>query len=127
MTFIEFIEKSNLPMLRNRVNNVKHRDVEAALSQSPLTFSGFLALISPTARAYLEIMAQKAHEITLQRFGRIILLYAPLYLSNECTNACVYCGFNVHRKPTRITLSLDEILSEAEYLKNSGFGHILLV
>ncbi|MCK7474446.1 MAG: hypothetical protein MZV49_14890 [Rhodopseudomonas palustris] len=44
----------------------------------------------------IEPMAQRAHRLTVQRFGRTILMYAPLYLSNECSNGCRYCGFNAH-------------------------------
>lgn len=101
--------------------------VKVALSRSPRDFSDFLALISPAATDYLEDIARQAQRITLQRFGRVIQLYAPLYLTNECTNACLYCGFSIKRNPPRISLRLDEILAEAAQLRSWGFGHLLLV
>lgn len=127
MSFAEVLEESNLPGLRQQLDEIPPARVETTLSKSQVNFSDFLSLISPAARNYLEEMAERARLITLQRFGRVILLYAPLYLSNECTNSCLYCGFNVHRKLPRITLSLDEILAEAAHLKSWGFGHLLLV
>ena len=51
--------------------------------------------------------------MTVRRFGKTILMYAPLYLSNECTNGCVYCGFNANNPVTRKTLTLEEVEQEA--------------
>jgi 2-iminoacetate synthase len=113
--------------MRWRLDGLSAEHVERALARTHLSFSDLLALISPAARAYLEPMARRAQQITQQRFGKVILLYAPLYLSNECTNACLYCGFNVNRTAPRITLGLDQILTEANYLRERGFRHLLLV
>jgi len=63
----------------------------------------------------------------LQRFGRVVSLFAPLYLSNECTNSCRYCGFNVLNPAKRLTLTADQAASEAFYLYAQGFRHLLLV
>lgn len=67
------------------------------------------ALLSPLAAQYLEQMAQRAHELTLRHFGKTIQLYAPLYLSNHCDNACLYCGFNTDNDIERKALTLDEV------------------
>ena len=65
--------------------------------------------------------------ITRRRFGNTILLYAPIYISNECTNGCLYCGFNATNKVPRKTLTLDETEHEARVLHRHGFRHVLLV
>ncbi|HDH57709.1 MAG TPA: 2-iminoacetate synthase ThiH, partial [Bacteroidetes bacterium] len=117
MTFTERLINTDISRLRNQLEEITPSRVEAALAKPQASFSDFLALISPAAEKYLEEMAQQARQISLRRFGRVILLYVPLYLTNECTNACLYCGFNVNRDLPRITLSLDEILSEAARLK----------
>jgi 2-iminoacetate synthase len=127
MSFAQVLEKSDIASLRGRLDDVAPERVERALAASEVGFVDFLALISPAARPYLEPMAKRAHSLTLRRFGRVILMYAPLYLTNVCTNSCLYCGFNVNRRVPRITLSLDEIMQEAAFLKKWGFGHILLV
>lgn len=127
MTFLQVLDNSNIGALRRHLDGISPSAVESALGKSQPDFSDFLALISPAAGKYLEPMAQFAHRVTLQRFGRVILLYAPLYLSNECTNACVYCGFNVKRTLPRINLTLDDLAAEANHLKKWGFGHLLLV
>jgi 2-iminoacetate synthase len=101
--------------------------VEQALLKSRLTIQDFAALISPHASDYLEPMAIKAQHMTRQRFGHVVQSYAPLYLSNVCSNWCSYCGFSIHNKLKRKTLNKDEIKAEAKALKQRGFDHVLLV
>lgn len=104
------------------------RDVETALTKEHLDERDFMALISPAASGYLEEMARKAHRITLERFGRTISLYIPLYVSNACTNHCVYCGFN-HKNPmTRLTLTPEQVKEECEAIRRLGpFENLLIV
>ena len=77
-----------------------------------LTLEDFKALISPAAEPYLEQMAQLSRLYTQQRFGKVILLYIPMYLSNECSNHCIYCGFNHNNDIARKTLTDEEIMEE---------------
>jgi 2-iminoacetate synthase len=65
--------------------------------------------------------------LTQQRFGKVIRLFAPLYLSNECINNCKYCGFSRDNPILRVTLSVDEVLRESAALHEQGFRNILLV
>lgn len=85
------------------------------------------ALLSPKASSYLREILAVSRELTVQRFGRTIQLFIPLYLSNECTNVCTYCGFSVSNRIPRRTLSIEEIVEEAMILKEWGFEHLLLV
>ncbi|TKJ41257.1 2-iminoacetate synthase ThiH [candidate division LCP-89 bacterium B3_LCP] len=127
MSFTEILDRTDISRLVETIAGTSTSQVEAVLGKAEVNFSDFLALLSPAGENYLEEMAEQAQAITLRRFGRVILLYAPLYLSNVCSNSCVYCGFNVTRDVPRITLDIDEILSEAAHLKKWGFGHVLLV
>ncbi len=102
-------------------------DVERALGKNRRDLEDFKALISPAAAPYLEQMAQISHRITQKRFGKTIQLYAPMYLSNECQNICTYCGFSYDNKLRRRTLTGAEMLQEADYLRQQGFEHVLLV
>ena len=54
-------------------------------------------------------------------------LFAPLYLSNECINNCRYCGFSRDNPILRVTLTVDEVAAEADYLLGKGFRQVLLV
>lgn len=112
-----------------RLHAVTSQDVEAALASRPGSYDlgKLLALVSPAAEAYLEQMAQLSRQLTLQRFGRTVRLYAPLYLSSFCINRCQYCGFNRDNCFQRTRLNIDEAMAEAEILAGEGFKDLLLV
>ncbi len=124
-------EFSRLPLadLTAEAENAGAADVEKALERDRRTIEDFTALISPCAAQpqYLEAMARQSHNLTLKYFGRVIRLFAPLYLSNECVNRCQYCGFSRQNSILRVTLTLEQVFSEAKYLHKEGFRHILLV
>ena len=119
----------NSKLLQERLGDIGKDDVEKALSEKVGTynFDKLAALVSPAAEDYLEEMAQLAHELTIKRFGRTIRLYAPLYLSNRCTNSCLYCGFNRENKFVQTRLTIDQALDEADIIASEGFRDILLV
>jgi 2-iminoacetate synthase len=127
MPFSEQILEIPWDDLEDAILDTSPRDVELALNARKISLKDLICLLSPAAETYLEIMAQLSHRITVQRFGRIIQMYAPLYVSSECTNSCVYCGFNRDNDIKRITLSVDEVISEAQALHDQGFRHLLLV
>ncbi|HUG11458.1 MAG TPA: radical SAM protein, partial [Opitutaceae bacterium] len=87
----------------------------------------FAALISPAAAPHLETMCAASQELTQRHFGKVIRMFAPLYLSNECVNICKYCGFSRNNPIPRITLPVDEVVREAAMLARRGFRSILLV
>jgi 2-iminoacetate synthase len=119
----------NGELWHQQLEKISSNDVERALlgPAGIYNFNKLLALISPAAENHLEQMAQLAHQLTLQRFGPTIRLYAPLYLSNYCTNSCSYCGFNKEHKSERTRLSIDQALKEADIIASEGFRDILLV
>lgn len=102
-------------------------DVERAISNGRKSLEDFMALVSPTADAYLEQMAQQSKLLTQQRFGKTVQLFAPFYLSNECQNICTYCGFSMDNKIPRKTLNANEITQEIDAIRKLGFKHVLLV
>ena len=102
-------------------------DVEHALCATKRTLEDFKALISPAAAPYLEQMAKISQQLTQKRFGKVLQMYVPLYLSNECSNICTYCGFSYDNKVRRKTLSPMEIMQEVAAIKEMGYEHVLLV
>lgn len=108
-------------------NTVILNVIEKASRLEPLSENDLIVLLSANAKKYSEEIKKIAHSITLQRHGRVMRFYAPLYVSNECTNGCVYCGFNTSSSIKRVTLELDEVRAEAEALKKIGIQHVLLV
>ncbi|MFA6147442.1 MAG: [FeFe] hydrogenase H-cluster radical SAM maturase HydG [bacterium] len=84
-----------------------------------------LATDDPVVWETAGVMARAVRE---EVFGRRVVLFAPLYLSNECGNNCLYCGFRRgNREARRITLSPAQAVAEARFLVNKGFHRLLLV
>jgi 2-iminoacetate synthase len=105
-------------------------DVRRALAAARAGKAGLTelgALLSPAASPFLEEMAQLSQRRTVERFGRTMQLYAPMYLSNVCGNVCTYCGFSATNRLPRKVLTEAEILKEAGALRALGFEHVLLV
>ena len=92
-----------------------------------ISFQDIPLILSPRSDSLLESLSQKAHKLTKMKFGRTIQLYAPVYLSNECSNGCKYCGFSANNSIPRKTLSLSEIKLEYQRIHESGIRHILLL
>ncbi|MCG8501183.1 MAG: 2-iminoacetate synthase ThiH [Firmicutes bacterium] len=101
--------------------------IRAVIRKGKLTARDFLTLLSPMAEKHLEEMAQQAHKVTVQHFGKTILLYTPMYLSNYCTNRCLYCGFNTANEILRKQLTLEEVETEAKAIAETGLRHILIL
>jgi 2-iminoacetate synthase len=122
----EYLQYSNADM-EEVFQHTTSADIERIIGKDRLTPRDFLALLSPKAEEHLEWMAQKANQLTVQNFGRVILLYTPMYLSDYCTNKCTYCGFNVTNAFTRKQLTMEEVEKEAQTVAASGIQHILIL
>ena len=129
MSFVAEFNALPLASLVARAQNASTAAVEESLARPRLTLTDFAHLISPAAgqTAALEPLARRSQAMTRQRFGRVVRLFAPLYLSNECINNCKYCGFSRDNAILRVTLSVDEVLREAAALRAQGFRNLLLV
>jgi 2-iminoacetate synthase len=126
-SFNEVFESHNWDDTKASIYDKTAADVERALRNTQRDLEDFKALISPAALPYLEDMAQISQRLTLDRFGRVIQMYIPLYLSNECNNICTYCGFSYDNKVRRRTLNPMEIMQEVAVIKGMGYDHVLLV
>ena len=127
MSFFDTLKQYDWDSIKESIYSKTDQDVQLALNKTSCTLDDFKALISPAAAPYLEQMARKSMQLTQKRFGKTIQLYVPLYLSNSCSNSCVYCGFSQKNKIERVTLNEDQILQEAKAIKEMGFDHLLLV
>jgi 2-iminoacetate synthase len=111
------------------VERITGKDVEHALGKpiAPFSLDRLATFVSPAAGEYLHEMAVAARDVTLQRFGRTVQMYAPLYVSSYCVNRCRYCAFNRSHEVARRRLSVEEALEEAESIRALGFRDLLLV
>jgi 2-iminoacetate synthase len=127
---VSFVDEFNaLPLddLLRRSLETTSGEIRASLDKPRLAQGDFARLISPAAGLFLEEMARRSQALTRRRFGKVMRLFAPLYLSNECVNNCQYCGFSRDNPIVRVTLSVEEVLREGRALLQQGFRNLLLV
>lgn len=69
-----------------------------------------------------------ASEVKDRIYGKRLVLFAPLYVSNLCYNECVYCAFRARNTEIkRRSLNQDEIAAEVRSLVLEGHKRVLLV
>jgi 2-iminoacetate synthase len=120
--FDEMMNKKNL--------DPKHiRDILAkALTLENLSLKEVSSLIALEDNKLWEEVFETARLVKEKVYGNRIVLFAPLYLSNECVNDCVYCGFRKgNKKARRKSLNMDEAVEEASLLADKGYKRLLLV
>jgi 2-iminoacetate synthase len=118
---------TDLSPARGLARTATDADVDRALRAPRRSLADLGVLLSPAAAPRLEEMATLSHAASVRRFGRVVRLFAPLYLSNECVSTCTYCGFSAGNEIARRTLSQAEVVAEAQTLADRGFRHLLLV
>src|SRR5581483_9504100 len=127
MSFVAEFNALPLPALVRRSLSAGTAAVRASLNQTQPNLEDFARLISPAGGELLELLCRRSQALTQQRFGKVIRMFAPLYLSNECINNCKYRGFSRDNPILRVTLSVEDVLREARALKAQGFRNLLLV
>ncbi len=104
------------------------RIIEAGRLGKGLSLSETAVLLNTTEAERLEEIFSLARELKDRIYGKRIVLFAPLYLTNKCVNNCLYCGFRAENKElNRRTLTIDEIIEEVKLLEGQGHKRLLLV
>lgn len=129
MSFVDAFNELPLEALIQRSQETDINQALRSMNARRKTLSDFAALLSPAAQSqeFLARMCAESQAITQRRFGKVIRMFAPLYVSNECVNNCKYCGFSRDNPILRVTLSIDEVVREAKELARQGFRNLLIV
>lgn len=102
--------------------------LDKARQAKGLTLEETATLLQVTTPDLDEELFKAARYVKKAIYGNRLVLFAPMYVTNECGNSCLYCGFNVTNKDlTRRTLSHDEIKSDVIALEEQGHKRLLLV
>jgi len=105
------------------------RDILAkARAARGLTAREVAALTTIREPDLLEELFTTAREVKHTIYGKRLVLFAPLYISNLCANECLYCAFRAsNREVKRRALTQEEIAREVKTLVEQGHKRILLV
>jgi 2-iminoacetate synthase len=102
--------------------------LERAMSLKGLELEDAAILLHVKDEAARKLISARAIEVKRRVFGDRVVLFAPLYLSNYCSNGCVYCGFRGSNSGVeRRALDAREVAAEARALEAMGFKRVLLV
>ncbi len=99
-----------------------------AAEMKGLNLSDVAALTSISDPEMLAELFQTANTVKETIYGKRLVLFAPLYISNLCNNECLYCAFRATNKEiVRSVLSQNAIANEVKTLINQGHKRVLLV
>lgn len=128
---VPFISGSEIENMLNEASSDRTRVREIiakSLSKKRLSMQETAILISATDPELVEEIKAGARKLKKQVYGKRIVLFAPLYVGNLCTNNCEYCGFRAKNKDQkRTTLTHPELISEVEMLEEMGQKRLILV
>ena len=115
----------------------RHRTADATHVREVLAKARYLngleaeemaALMTISDPALLGELFTAAQDVKTAIYGRRLVIFAPLYVSNLCGNECTYCAFRARNTEIeRRALSQEEIAREARMLIDQGHKRVLLV
>jgi len=126
-----FIDESEIWRFINQPEPTKERVREViakSLDKNRLSLEETAVLLNAIEPELIEEIKQGAKELKEKVYGKRIVLFAPLYVGNFCTNNCKYCGFRTtNRKQVRTTLTEEQLIKEVEALEETGQKRLILV
>jgi 2-iminoacetate synthase len=102
--------------------------IDKSLNKHRLSLEETAVLINAQESELIEMIKEGARTIKERVYGNRIVLFAPLYIGNYCTNDCAYCGYKVtNKKIKRTTLNKQEIIDQVTALEDAGHKRLILV
>lgn len=126
--FIDPAELENHLMTAKADAKTVREIIAKSLNKERLSLHDTAVLLNADDPELIEEIKKGARELKKKVYGNRIVLFAPLYIGNKCTNNCTYCGFRVtNRDAVRKTLADQEIVEEVEALEENGQKRLILV
>ena len=112
-----------------RSDKTRVREVIAkSLEKNRLTLKETAALVNCDDPELIGEIKDGARQLKNRVYGNRIVLFAPLYIGNYCSNNCTYCGFRSgNSEAQRATLSNGQIVMEVMALEENGQKRLILV
>ena len=102
--------------------------IQKSLEKNRLTLEETAVLVNADDPESIEAIKAGAKTLKQNVYGSRIVLFAPLYVGNQCNNDCKYCGFRASNKDAlRKTLSKEELIKNVEALEDNGHKRLILV
>jgi 2-iminoacetate synthase len=116
-------------LLNSKVSNVELNAIlNKTKSLQRLSIEETAKLLSVKDSENLQRIYAASSYVKNAIYGKRIVMFVPLYISNYCSNSCLYCGFAANNKLTiRKKLNFKEIKQQTEILLKKGHKRILMV
>ncbi len=128
-----FVNAELIEKLIDKSNNPTDEEFDTVMRKAEqgkhtLTLEEVAVLLNSPQNERVERIFRTAKEIKERVYGHRVVLFAPLYLGNKCTNLCTYCGFKAtNTEIERLTLTLDQLEKEVRTLIDEGHKRLILV
>jgi 2-iminoacetate synthase len=126
----DFIKEDEIHSLIENTHNTSREELEAIIAKGEkalgLTPVEVAKLLNTEDKDMVDKMYKAAHTIKEKIYGKRVVIFAPLYLSNYCVNTCTYCGYGCNTNIFRKKLSMDELVQEVKILESMGHKRIAL-
>ncbi|MDI6743029.1 MAG: [FeFe] hydrogenase H-cluster radical SAM maturase HydG [Smithella sp.] len=128
----DFINDNQIEKTLVQAKNPSAARVREIISKSNelkgLTPDEVAVLLQTEDDELIDEILQAAHKIKESIYGNRLVLFAPLYVANHCSNNCLYCGFRRdNRELNRVALTMDQIRNEVEVLQREGHKRLLML
>lgn len=126
----DFIDETKIKRLLKTGTAASRGDIitviEKARKAQGLTLADAAILLQAEDQELLARMFAAANEVKLKIYGKRLVVFAPLYVSDYCVNSCTYCGYKRENRFTRRKLSMSELVDEVRVLENLGHKRLAL-
>lgn len=128
----DFIDDNHIENILNQAKNpdpLRVREIiDKAHELKGLTPEEVAVLLNTQDDDLIGSILAAAHKIKQDIYGNRLVLFAPLYIANHCSNNCLYCGFRRDNKELhRVALTMEQIKKEVEVLEREGHKRLLML
>ena len=128
----DFIDDTKIENLLAKAKNHPSERVREIITKARelkgLTPEEVAVLLQTEDDELIALIWQTAHKIKEDIYGNRLVLFAPLYVANLCTNNCLYCGFRRDNKElNRVALTMEQISKEVQVLEREGHKRLLML
>lgn len=117
----EILEKTKCPS-NDEIKSV----LEKAKKRDGLSYEDIAVLLQAEDENHLNEIYSLAGKIKKDIYGKRIVVFAPLYVSDYCVNNCIYCGYKRDNKFSRRKLTMQEVAQEVKILEQMGHKRLAL-
>ena len=101
--------------------------IEKSKSAEGLTPEETAVLLNLEDKELIEEMFKAARQVKEKLYGKRLVVFAPLYVSNYCVNNCTYCGYkHCNDELKRKKLNKEQLIEEVKVLESLGHKRIAL-